>query len=120
MFLSELTPPGAVSGQVRAVMNDRNGYSIEGGWLLWEVLDPGPVTVTMAGEVIATGNGHARVVAISFSGVTDTVHVIVNAPPPEAAVSDGSDPGDAWEPQRYSGFLAVRRDDLIPWLLRGN
>ena len=119
MFLTELTPPGAVGGQFTAVMNDRNGYSIEGGWLLWEVLDPGPVTVSMAGEVVANGNGQARVVAISFSGVTDTVLVIVNAPPPEAAVTDSSDPEDSWDSQRVAAFIAVRRDDLIPWLLRG-
>ena len=83
MFLTELTPPGTTSGQFTAVMNDRNGYVIEGGWLLWEVLDPGPVTVTMDGGVVAHGNGTARVVAISFSGITDTVHVVVNAPPAE-------------------------------------
>jgi len=120
MFLTELTQPGAIGGQFTAVMNDRNGYSIEGGWLLWEVLDPGPVTVTMAGEVAASGNGQARVVAISFSGVTDTVLVIVNAPPPEPMLSGSSDSGDAWEAGGYSGFVAVRRDDLIPWLLRGS
>ena len=81
MFITELTPPGGTSGQFTAVMNDRNGFSIDsGGWLLWEVLDPGPVSVGMDGSVVATGNGTARVVAISFSGVTDTVHVVVNAP----------------------------------------
>ena len=111
MFINELTPPGATSGQFTAVMNDRNGFSIEGGWLLWEVLDPGPVTVSMNGEVIANGNGHARVVAISFSGVTDTVHVVVNAPPAEGVVEDWPDPEDAWEFRRYSRFIAVRRFD---------
>jgi uncharacterized protein YjdB len=81
MFLTELTPPGATSGQFTAVMNDRNGFSIDsGGWLLWEVLDPGPVTVGIDGSVVAVANGTARVVAISFSGVTDTVHVVVDAP----------------------------------------
>ena len=82
MFINELTPPGTTSGQFTAVMNDRNGFSIDsGGWLLWEVLDPGAVTVAMDGSVIAVANGTARVVAISFSGVTDTVYVVVNAPP---------------------------------------
>ena len=81
MFVNEIAQPGQVSGQFTAVMYDRNGYPVDGGWLLWESLDPGTVSVSMDGFVVAHANGTARVVAISFSGVTDTVHVVVNAPP---------------------------------------
>jgi hypothetical protein len=81
MFISELAAEGQTSGKFTAVMNDRNGFAINGGWLLWESLDPGIVTVSMEGDVVALANGTARVVAHSFSGVTDTVHVVVNATP---------------------------------------
>ena len=86
MFITELADPGEISGQFTAVMNDRNGFSIDsGGWMLWEVQGTdGVVTVGMDGSVVALKNGEARVVAISFSGVTDTVVVVVNAPEPSA------------------------------------
>ena len=102
MVLTELTPPGAVGGQFTAVMLDRNGFPIEGGWLLWESLDPGIATVDMDGSVVALANGEARVVAISFSGVQDTVRVIVSAPPADAEdgeprlVAGASDSGTPW------------------------
>jgi uncharacterized protein YjdB len=83
MFINELTPPGTTSGQFTAVMNDRNGFAINGGWLLWEALDPGIVSVAMDGGVVAHANGVARVVAISFSGIQDTVVVVVDAAPAE-------------------------------------
>lgn len=117
MFVNELTPPGTTSGQFTAVMNDRNGYPIEGGWLLWESLDPGIVTVAMDGGVVAMANGVARVVAISFSGIHDTVVVVVDAPPAESAprlIAGSSAPLAPWDlPSTGPGLVArhVRRDD---------
>ena len=100
MVLTEITPPGAVGGQFTAVMLDRNGFPIEGGWLLWESLDTSIAQVNVNGEVLALANGQARIVAISFSGVTDTVLVTVAAPPEEGfdaprLVSEAS--GASWD-----------------------
>ena len=51
----------------------------------------------MDGSVAALSNGQARIVAISFSGVTDTVLVVVDAPAADGGVVprliDASHPG---------------------------
>ena len=79
MFVNEIAQPGQVSGQFTTVMYDRNGYPVDGGWLLWEPLDTDVAQVAMDGSVVALANGQARIVAISFSGVQDTVLVVVDA-----------------------------------------
>ena len=120
MVITELTPTGETSGQFTAVMYDRNGYPIEGGWLLWESLDTEIAQVTLEGGVVALANGHARIVAISFSGVQDTVLVIVDAlsandgPDAPRMIANSSDPGVPRGLYRgRSSFMPVRRDDEI-------
>ena len=109
MVLTELTPEGETSGQFTAVMYDRNGYPITEGWIIWESLDPSVATVTMDGGVAALADGQARLVAISFSGVSDTVLVTVATQSAEGAiewprlVSDASAP-DVPEDSTHSSF----------------
>jgi hypothetical protein len=90
MFVNQLSQPGEFAGQFTAAMYDRNGYVIEGGWLLFESLESQIASVSIEGHVSAHQNGEARIVAISFSGVHDTVLVIVNAPPPSPEPVDWS------------------------------
>jgi uncharacterized protein YjdB len=120
MLITELTSMGQTSGQFTAVMYDRNGYPINGGWLMWESLESQIVSVgTFDGAIVAHQNGQARIVAISFSGVQDTVLVTVAVPPPEEGfmISDASR-GATWDsvvavlPERRVRPLARRSDSL--------
>ena len=115
MFITKIAEPGEVSGKFTAVMNDRNGFSIDsGGWMLWEVQGAGGVvTVGLDGSVVALANGEAQVVAISFSGVTDTVVVVVNAPPTalSLAASTTESPVTSSRMSQF-GALPVRRITL--------
>lgn len=90
MFISELTEPGASAGQFTAMNFDRNGFPItEGGWVLFESLESQIASVDMlSGLVVAHQNGTARIVAMSFTGVHDTVVVVVNAPAPSMPFED--------------------------------
>jgi uncharacterized protein YjdB len=90
MFVNELTQPGAYAGQFTTVMYDRNGYPIVGGWVMYESLESQVASVSMEGYVVAHQNGVARIVAISFSGIHDTVVVVVNAPPAEPPFDEHS------------------------------
>ena len=119
MFITELADPGEVSGQFTAVMNDRNGFSIDsGGWTLWEVQGTGGVvTVGMDGSVVALANGEAKVVAFSFSGVTDTVVVVVNAPAPSASmmVTERGRPATSSRSGQLAAlFVRRNKSGLIP------
>ena len=113
MVLTELTPPGAFSGQFTAAMLDRNGFPIVGGWLLWESLDTGIAQVAMDGSVTAVANGQARIVAISFSGVTDTVLVIVDAPPVTPMLTEPTADYEAAVPHSQHAMLPERRVRLV-------
>jgi trimeric autotransporter adhesin len=85
MVINALTQPGEVGGQFTATMYDRNGFVITAGpgaWVLWESLDTMIASVDMlTGNVTASTNGTARIVAHSFTGTQDTVVVVVDAPP---------------------------------------
>ena len=117
MVLTELTQPGAVGGQFTAVMYDRNGFVItpgSGAWVAWESLDTMIAQVDMmTGNVTASANGTARIVAHSFTGTQDTVVVVVDAPPPDAprlVVTDLS-PSPTWTASYPSVHaLHVRRE----------
>ena len=116
MLITELTPMGQSSGQFTAVMYDRNGYPINGGWLMWESLESQIVSVgTFDGTIVAHQNGQARIVAISFSGVQDTVRVTVAVPPPEEGFTMSSG-GATWDsvfavlPERRVRSFARRTD----------
>jgi uncharacterized protein YjdB len=115
MFVNQLTPIGESAGQFTAAMFDRNGYVIEGGWLLFESLESQTASVSIDGHVVAHQNGQARIVAISFSGVHDTVLVIVNAPPPspepgEFLLAQGRDDVDVFaRPSRFDWTPAARK-----------
>ena len=103
MVITELTQPGAVGGQFTAVMYDRNGFVItpgSGAWVAWESLDTMVAQVDMlTGNVTASANGTARIVAHSFTGTQDTVVVVVDAPPPAPLVTSDASQSD-WPVER--------------------
>lgn len=119
MLITELTPMGQTSGQFTAVMYDRNGFPITNGWLMWESLESQIVSVgTFDGSIVAHQNGQARIVAISFSGVQDTVLVTVAVPPEEASdapymLSDASGP-------TWNSLLAMLPDRRVRYFQRSS
>src|SRR5687768_4786430 len=119
MLITELTPMGQTSGQFTAVMYDRNGFPINGGWLLWESLDSQVASVgTFDGSIVALQNGQARIVAISFSGVQDTVLVTVAVPPREG--SDAPDMLSAASGPTWDSLLAMLPERRVRHFLRSS
>jgi hypothetical protein len=89
-------------------MFDRNGFIITAGpgaWVLWESLDTMIAQVdALTGNVTATSNGQARIVAHSFTGVQDTVVVIVDAPPVDPRLLADAASDSHWQ---SSGIVAI-------------
>lgn len=112
MFVNQLTQPGESAGQFTAAMFDRNGYVIDGGWLIFESLESQTASVSIDGHVVAHQNGQARIVAISFSGVHDTVLVIVNAP------AELPEPVDFSLVQAHDDVDVFARGSRFDWTLK--